>query len=243
MTIECMPRSRRDEDGWRDPKPNPTCPAPLVDVDPETGARSGIRVPVVVDRRWVPRVPQLSPARVFTLVRLGLLAVVLLGYFVTELVRWVTTAWSARLLVAAVLAVVLYRALRLRRWGQHGRRADLVLSPDGIRVGGLAVPWHQIEEVVRFNLLVFLSPRGAGVRNVLAVRVQDFVAVQGLSPFRAGLANLSRRHLLVLAESSELRHPETLARAVEELVANPTSRLLLTGAEGRRLVDEGPPGR
>jgi hypothetical protein len=64
--------------------------------------------------------------------------------------------------------------------------------------------------------------------------------VRGLSPFEAGLANLTRRRLVVLAETAELSHPEELAAALDRLVADPGARDLLASSDGSRLVDEGP---
>jgi hypothetical protein len=111
-----------------------------------------------------------------------------------------------------------------------------------LHVEGLFVPWYQVEEVVRFNFLAPMDRSHSPARNFLAVRVRDFVGVDGLSPVRAGLANLTRRHLLVLAEASELGHPSALAAALGELVADYESRSVLSTPDGCRLVDEGPAG-
>ena len=70
--------------------------------------------------------------------------------------------------------------------------------------------------------------------------MRDFVGVSGLTPGRAGLANLTRRRLVVLAERTELAHPDELAAALDRLVADPSARDLLSRPEGARLVDEGP---
>ena len=69
------------------------------------------------------------------------------------------------------------------------------------------------------------------------------MGVTGLSPARAGIANLTRRHLVVLCEAREVRNPTALVDALEELVANPVARELLSGMEGQRLVATGPSWR
>jgi hypothetical protein len=237
MPIEWMPRSRTEEDGWRDLRSNPTVAAAV----PE--ARSGIdgiRVPVLEQPWRLPRFPRLRARYVFLALRVVLILLFGAVYVGIAAVQLLMTSWVARLMLAFLVAVAVYRSWRLRR-RSHGP-ADLFLSPQGLQVEGLSVPWYQIEEVVRFNFLAPMDRSHAPARNFVAVRVRDFVAVAGLSPVRAGLANLTRRHLLVLAEASELRHPSALAAALQELVANPESRTVLSTANGCRLVDEGPAG-
>ena len=237
MPIEWMPRSRRDEDGWRDLRSNPAVP-PTV---PE--ARSGIegvRVPVLEQPWRLPRFPRLRTRYVFLVLRVVFILLFAAAYLGFAAGRLLMTSWIARVALGFVILVAVYRSCRLRRRG-HGP-ADLFLSPDGLHVERLFVPWYQVEEVVRFNFLTPMDRSHTPARNFVAVRVRDFVAVAGLSPVQAGLANLTRRHLLVLAEASELRSPTGLAAALEELVADPESRALLSTPDGCRFLDQGPAG-
>jgi hypothetical protein len=236
MPIEWMPRSRKEEDGWRDLSANPAAPA---SVQASQSGTDGVRV-AVVTRRWrMARLPRLRLRSMFLLLRAALFGVIALFYVGMALVQLLLTAWPARVVVLFLVSVAVYRSRRLRRWGRSGR-ADLFLSPEGLYAGDLFVPWYQVEEVVRFNFLAPMDRAHVPARNFVAVRVHDFVAVSGLSPFRAGLANLTRRHLLVLAEASELRGPEAVAAALDELVRNPESRRLLATPDGGRLVDNVP---
>jgi hypothetical protein len=151
------------------------------------------------------------------------------------------------LLVAFLLVLLLalflgYRALRLRRVTARDH-PDVVLSVTGIHTGGLVVPWSEVDGVVRFGFAFGPGRGGPGNRSFVAVRVSDFVAVRGMTPVRAGLANLTRRHLLVLCEAREVHDPTALADALDELVANPVARELLSGAEGERLAATGPSWR
>ena len=239
MPIEWMPRSRREEDGWRGLRANPAVPATVSETrSPTTGVRVSVR-----PQRWrPPRIPRLRGRALMLVVRVSLIMVIAMAYLAAALVRLLQTAWPVRVVVLVVLLVAVYRSRRLRRWGGHRREADVVLTADGVYAGRWFVPWSQVEAVVRFTLLATLD-RGRGpYRNFVAIRVRDFVGVAGLSPFRAGLANLTRRHLLVLAEGSELRRPAALAAALEELVADPGSRAVLSTPDGCRFVDEGPAG-
>ena len=146
--------------------------------------------------------------------------------------------------VAALLIVLVlvYRALRLRRFTSRNH-LEVVLSSAGIHTGGLVVPWSEVEGVVRFGFAFGPGRGGPGHRSFVAVRVTDFVAVRGMSPVRAGLANLTRRHLLVLCEAREVHNPTAFADALDELVANPVARELLSGAEGERMLTTGPSWR
>ncbi|MEP6798192.1 MAG: hypothetical protein ABI890_08595, partial [Lapillicoccus sp.] len=120
------------------------------------------------------------------------------------------------------------------------RTGPLALTPTHLHTGSLAVPWGSIERVVRFS--VSTGPLGDPPRlNFLGVRVGDFDNVRGLAPVRAGLANLTRRHLLILGEAGEMKGPVEVANAIECLVDRPETRLLLSGHEGVRLLTEGPP--
>jgi hypothetical protein len=175
----------------------------------------------------------------FLLLRAVLFFVMAAFYLGIALVQLLLTAWPARVVVLLLVSVAVYRSRRLRRWGRGGR-ADVFLSPEGLYAGDLFLPWYQVEEVVRFNFLAPMDRSHVPARNFLAVRVHDFVAVSGLSPFRAGLANLTRRRLLVLAEASELRNPKALSAALEVLVAEPASRAVLATPDGCRFLDEGP---
>lgn len=237
MPIEWMPRSRTEEDGWRDLRSNPAV-APTV---PEVRSGiDGIRVPVLEQPWRLPQFPRLRARYVFLALRVVLVLLFAAVYVGIAAVQLLLTSSVARLALGLLIAVAVYRSCRLRRRG-HGP-ADLFLSPHGLQVEGLSVPWYQVEEVVRFNFLAPMDRSHTPARNFVAVRVHDFVAVAGLSPVRAGLANLTRRHLLVLAEASELRHPAALVAALEELIANPESRALLSTPDGCRFVDQGPAG-
>jgi hypothetical protein len=195
-----------------------------------------VRVPVVV-REWVRIAAQRAARRFVLLARLAFFTLVAVAWL-TQLSVWgVGRLWPVWTAAAVVLAIGAYRLLRLRRW-HAGPRADLLLSRDGVAVDDVFVPWYQVEGVVRFHLVAPFERRGN--RNFLALQVRDFVAVQGLSPFEAGLANLTRRRLLVLGETTELTHPDELAAALDRLRTDPYARGLLTTAEGARLVDEGP---
>jgi hypothetical protein len=237
MPIEWMPRSRRDEDGWRDLRSNPAVPGTVLEARPGI---DGVRVPVVEQPWRLPRVPRLRTRYVLLMLRVVLLLLFAAVYVGFAAGRLLMTSWLARVVLGLLVLVAVYRSCRLRRRG-HGP-ADLFLSPEGLQVEGLSVPWYQVEEVVRFNFLTPMDRSHNPARNFVAIRVRDFVAVAGLTPVRAGLANLTRRHLVVLAETSELRHPAELAAALQELVANPESRALLSTPDGCRFVDQGPAG-
>jgi hypothetical protein len=237
MPIEWMPRSRTEEDGWRDLRSNPAVPASVRE------ARSGVegvRVPVLEQPWRLARLPRLRARYVFLVLRVVVFLLIAAVYLGMAAVQLLMTSSVARLVLAFLVAVAVYRSCRLRRRGQGP--ADLFLSPQGLQLEGLSVPWYQVEEVVRFNFLAPMDRSHTPARNFVALRVRDFVAVAGISPVRAGLANLTRRHLLVLAEASELRHPSALVAALQELVANPESRAMLSTPDGCRLVDEGPAG-
>jgi len=236
MPIEWMPRSRSEEDGWRDVRGNPAVPSAV----PESRAGvDGVQVPMLEQPWRLPRIPRLRARYLVVVLRVVLVLLIAAVYLGIAAVHLLMTSWVARLMLAFLVSVALYRSCRLRR--RH-RPADLFLNSQGLHVEGLFVPWYQVEEVVRFNFLAPMDRSHSPARNFVAVRVRDFVGVDGLAPVRAGLANLTRRHLLVLAEASELRHPSALAAALEELVANPESRSVLPTRDGRRMVDEGPPG-
>lgn len=237
MAIEWVPRSSVHERAWRIAEGSTRVPIPeSVEVD---GARA-VRVPVQAVA------PQRRP-RSGLGGWVGLVLLVNLGHVIAfartaSLSLWaaLTVSWWVLALVLTVALVVAYRALRLRP--VLGRaEPDLVLSAQGVHTGGLVVPWTSVESAVRIGFAAGPGRGGPGARLFLAVRVDDFVNVRGLSPFRAGLANLTRRHLVVLCESREVRDPTALALALDELVANPVARELLSGHEGVRLVTVGPP--
>jgi hypothetical protein len=231
MTIEYVPRSGPTGGAWRTASGSAYVPAPLH--TEASGGLGAVCVPVVMRR--VRLLPIHWWIVLVVLVRGG------------QLMLWGGRASSV---VAAVVSVVVllltlvvaYRALRLRRFTARDH-LEVVLSSVGIHTGGLVVPWSQIEGVVRFGFAFGPGRGGPGHRSFVAVRVTDFVAVRGMSPARAGLANLTRRHLLVLCEAREVHDPTALANALEELVANPVARELLSGAEGARLVASGPSWR
>lgn len=230
MTIEYVPRSGPAQGGsWRTAAGSSQVPVPRHD---EVDGLGAVRVPVVPRKVTVP------------IFRWWVLVIVMSNGFHRS--RWdgpsLSVSWwfvLATLLVAAFLA---YRLLRLRQLTARDQR-DVLLSSAGIHTGGLVVSWSAVDEVVRFGFAFGPGRGGPGNRSFLAVRVNDFVGVQGLSPARAGLANLTRRHLVVLCEAKEVRDPTALADALEELVANPVARELLSGMEGQRLVTTGPSWR
>lgn len=230
MTIEWVPRSRRSENDWREP----VASGYALDAEPaQVDGVWGVRVPVREQRfRW--RTLLTHP----WLVVIGAITWLIVhdlgtGRATAEWSWWIAlTGWLAA-------AVLLYGALRLQPI-RAGHQRDLVLSPVGVHTGGLLVPWAEVQQVVRFSFIFGPGRGGPGARNFLALRVRDFVGVRGLTPAQAGLANLTRRHLVVLAEARELRDPKALARAIEQLVADPESRSLLAGPAGVRLVAEGP---
>jgi hypothetical protein len=217
MTIEVVPRSPEGTAGWKPGKGNREAkPATLVPV----GATRGIRVDVVKRPAWSPR-PSGSWL-LFLLFFANPLGAMWRGF------RWWVVAGAVLLLGAMVC-----RWLRLARLSYRGE-GHVVIWPGGVTVGGLDVPWSQIEEVVRFHV-----GRREDATSFLGIRVRDFVEVRGLSPFWAGLANLSRRHLVVLASASELANADALAKALDHLVAHPEARALLATDAGVRLVATG----
>ncbi|GAA1889015.1 hypothetical protein [Lapillicoccus jejuensis] len=119
------------------------------------------------------------------------------------------------------------------------RHPSLSLGETGVETGGLFVPWSGVEEVVTFHARGMDAEGKKRTWNHLALRVRDFDAVVGLPPSRAGLANLTRRRLLLVAEASELTDPRTVASALRLLVKRPEARLLLSGPEGVRLLTHG----
>jgi hypothetical protein len=232
MTIEYVPRSApAAAASWRTASGSAYVPGPL-----HTEASDGLGavcVPVV------PRRIRVLPFHWWIV-----MVVLVRG---CELMLWggrMSLVVSVGVSVVALVVVLIaaYRALRLRRFTGREHR-EVVLSSAGIHTGGLVVPWSQVEGVVRFGFAFGPGRGGPGHRRFVAVRVADFVAVRGMSPVRAGLANLTRRHLLVLCEAREVHDPTALANALDELVANPVARELLSGAEGVRLVATGPSWR
>ncbi len=232
MTIEYVPRSApAAAASWRTASGSAYVPGPLhTEASGDLGA---VCVPVV------PRRIRLLPFHWWIV-----MVILVRG---CELVLWGGRTSLVLSVVVSVVALVVvliaaYRALRLRRFTGREHR-EVVLSSAGIHTGGLVVPWSQIEGVVRFGFAFGPGRGGPGHRRFVAVRVADFVAVRGMSPVRAGLANLTRRHLLVLCEAREVHDPTALANALDELVENPVARELLSGAEGVRLVAAGPSWR
>lgn len=186
-------------------------------------------------------VPKTSPPatqfgfRRLALGRMGFPGVMALSWTVQGLAH---SAWGPGVLAAGFGGVVLYSSGVVVAGSR--RTGALALTTTHLHTGDLAVPWGSIEKVVRFSIGTgpLGEPRSL---NFLAVRVTDFDNVQGLAPVRAGLANLTRRHLLILAEAHELRSPTAVAAALDYLVDYPAARLLLSGAEGVRLLTDGPP--
>ena len=230
MTIEWIPRSARTETVRRTPPGNTKVATPALD---EVDGLRSVRVPLVAQRRRPPAIR-------------GWVVLILIWNF-GHVMRGAQTAWTSLtvsfwLILAVLVAVSLlaYRWMRLRPVSHRDDRG-LYLSSAGIHTAGMVVPWSEVEDVVRFRFAAGPGRGGPGARHYLAVRVGDFVGVRGLTPARAGLANLTRRHLVVLCESREVRDAAALSAALEELVANPTARELLSGHEGVRLVTVGPP--
>lgn len=230
--IEWVPRTRSDH-GWRHVTPCAYRGPAVLD---SCGGQALVRVPVLVED-WARMALQRAARRLVILLRLAFFSVLLLVWLVQTTAHGLGSTWPAWVAVALLVAVAAYRLVRLRRW-RRGHRADLLLSPEGFAVDELFVPWHQVERVVRFRLAAPMATRAG--RNFLALQVSDFVAVRGLSPVGAGLANLTRRRLVVLGEVTQLGHPEELADALDRIVADPQARALLATADGCRLVDEGP---
>ena len=239
MTIEYVPRSGpAGGASWHTATGSAYVPAPLH--TEASGGLGAVCVPVVPRRVRAPMFP-----------RWILVVIFFNGY---QFLRWgdhvrmapsgprFPTFLVALLIVLPVALFVVYRALRLRRFTARDH-LEVVLSSAGIHTGGLVVPWSEVEGVVRFGFAFGPGRGGPGHRSFVAVRVTDFVAVRGMSPVRAGLANLTRRHLLVLCEAREVHDPTAFADALDELVANPVARELLSGAEGVRLLTTGPSWR
>lgn len=234
--IEWMPRSRGDN-GWSHLRETYSRrSATLEDVEGEPV----VRVPVVV-QNWVRAARRHAGQWLVMLVRGAFFLAFAIVWTIREAAKH-GRLWPVLVFAGGVVLVIggvwTYRLVRLRRWPSPGRRADLLISAEGVGVGDLVVPWYQIERVVRFHLGSPSAPRRT--RNFLALEVRDFVGVRGLTPMRAGLANLTRRRLVVLAERTELAHPDELGAALDRLVADPSARDLLARPEGPRLVDEGP---
>lgn len=110
-----------------------------------------------------------------------------------------------------------------------------LVTPDGILTGDLVIPWSAIltfQNVwmwgpnTRLASQGVLSPEGWPARrwNLITVHVTDFTSVAGLPPAVAGLANLSRRRLLILAAASEVHDPTAVADALCFYAANPEQR-------------------
>jgi hypothetical protein len=230
--IEWVPRSRGDN-GWRDVAPGRYQGRAVLG---EHAGEPAVTVPVVVPD-WARIAMRRVGQRLVQLARMAFFAFMLVAWSIKAAAGGLRSAWPVVVVLAVVLLVAVYRLVRLRRW-HAGRRADLLLTRDGIAVDDLFVPWYQVERVVRFHFEAPFDRKGN--RNFIALQIRDFVAVTGLSPFEAGLANLTRRRLVVLGETAELSHPEELAAALDRIVADPEARHLLGSADGTRLVDEGP---
>lgn len=223
MGIEWLPRSRREGNGWQEPLSSTLAAGPRLVGTP--GDR-GVCVPV-------------APAPLGTQ-PLGIATVRTLALVGAATGTGIAHVWPAVLpfgLGALGSAAAVGQRVVLRH-----RRPSLTLTPREVRTGDLVLPWSVVEGVVRF------SARGPGAEpgrhlrrwNHLALRIGDFDNVVGLSPVRAGLANLTRRHLVLVAETGELRDPGVVADALELLVERPEARLLLSGPEGVRLLTDGP---
>lgn len=226
MSIEWLPRRQRDGNGWREPRRSAAAgPARLGQL--ATGP--GVVVPVTRVEASLRRAP--GWARQTALgVSVGTAGLGLENRVVELLALCMTLGGMNRA----------GRQLLVNR-----RRPSLALTPTTLYAGELALPWSVVEAVVSFSLKGVggeIDSSGRRVWNHLAVRVSDFDNVAGLSPVRAGLANLTRRRLVLLCDAVELRAPLEVAAALQHLVDHPEARLLLSGHEGVRLLTEGPPG-
>lgn len=155
-------------------------------------------------------------------------------------------AWNGAAMHQVVIPSVIGAMWALRGARRAGHRLvasrrhpSLSLGESGVETGGVFVPWSAIEEVVTFHARGMDAEGRKRTWNHLALRVRDFDAVVGLPPSRAGLANLTRRRLLLVAEAGELTDPRTVASALRLLVKRPEARLLLPGPEGVRLLTVG----
>lgn len=219
MGIEWAPRRDAAGNGWRDPGRSAEAPQPTLG---EAGGSRGVWVPVAArsDR------PLPSPRQM--LVPAG----VALWWGSTGLANGhhdlVVMAGAFGLLTVAQLRQALTR---------RSAPSSFAVTPTAVVIDDLAIPWSAIEAVVRFSV----GHTRRTVRNVLALRVGDFDNVRGIEPFWAGLANLTRRRFVILAEAEELHDPHTVVRAMDYLLATPDARLLMSGFEGQRLLVSGPP--
>ncbi|GAA1889023.1 hypothetical protein [Lapillicoccus jejuensis] len=220
--IEWLPRWPRDGNGWRDSR------GTLLAGEPHPGTvrgRTGVVVPV--HRREPESGSYGRPA----LAAAGGTAVGVYWGFEHGIVF--PTVGAAVVGLSGITAAA-------RRWAALRRHPSLRVDETGIETGGLFVPWSVVEAVVAHTAR---GGRGRGdtrpSRNLLALRVSEFDNVQGLTPVRAGAANLTRRRLLMVAEAAELRRPRETFEALRLLVRRPEARLLLAGPEGVRLFTEG----
>lgn len=247
VSIEWLPRRDPDGNGWRAPGRSATAGPPEPGELGELGllgpigpiaaiggphgdhSRRGVVVP-----KTPPPPPQFALRRL-AWGRIGFPGIMGISWALQGVAH---SGWGPGVLAVGVGGVVLYSGGMVVAGSR--RTGALALTTTHLHSGDLAVPWGSVEKVVRFS--IGTGPLGTPHSlNFLAVRVDDFDNVQGLAPARAGLANLTRRHLLVLAEAQELRTPTAVAAALDYLVANPAARMLLSGAEGVRLLTYGPP--
>lgn len=119
-------------------------------------------------------------------------------------------------------------------------RDDLVLTPRGLTVGALTLPWGSVTraEEIRWHGR-WPAPTDERPDNLLVLRVADYDDVVGLRPVVAGLANLTRPRRFVLCRDADLRDPFAVSAALRLLVGRPPLRALLAEPEGVRLVRTG----
>ena len=226
MSIEWLPPLQREGNGWREPRRSASAGPPRLE---PMSDETGVRVPITRVEASLRRAPGWVMQTVAGL-----------GASVATFPHGSWGLGAVGVAVACRGASQAGRQLLLNR-----RRPSLGFTPTTLYAGELALPWSVIEAVMSFSVK---GPGGEGdssgrrIWNYLAVRVSDFDNVVGLSPARAGLANLTRRRLVVLCDAVELRDPVVVAAALEYLLDHPEARLLLSGHEGLRLLTDGPPG-
>lgn len=225
MSIEWLPRRERDGNGWREPRRSAYARPPHLG---QVAGGTGVVVPVTPVKASLRRAPGWARQ---TVVGLGV------GAASLGLGNWGLGLFGAYMTLGGANRAG--RQLLVNR-----RRPSLALTPTTLYAGELALPWSVVEAVVSFSLKGVggeSDSSGRRVWNHLAVRVSDFDNVVGLSPARAGLANLTRRRLVLLCDAVELRAPLEVAAGLQHLVDHPEARLLLSGHEGVRLLTDGPP--
>lgn len=141
--------------------------------------------------------------------------------------------WSAAvmLLLPTIVGLVLLRfdiALGVR--ALH-RRQYLLLTPRHLATESYAVPWEQVNAVVRQSYQPLMTRDTAAQGEWLAVDVGDWVEVAGMSPALAGLAELGHSWLLLVRDWELVADPLRVADVIDACVADPTLRARLDTPE------------